>query len=382
MFYKEYGQYTENKPITKAYSDIEADSIQIEHFPSPGEVPINAISYFCEETDTMYTFVCTQDNVPHVDPSDKKYEYWEKLRKRFKEQTDHFINHLEEFKEECVRDFEDSYGKIDYRIMIFADEMEMMRAYWALVHLLEDNFVFFWNAPFDISNLVERPKELGFDPSSFIPCEKFQNKRRVYWHEDKNPQAHKRKHIFDLYTKSVFGDQMVYYSGIRSGKGKLPSVKLTKIAKNELNDEKLDYSEYGNIKMFPYYNFWLFIKYNIKDVLLQVGIDRKVKDSEYVYLLMSTTCIKPNEVFTTTTFDGNDLRLFVDMKFDVVMGQNKNKLFRVKRTQEEIKQAKRDKFAGAYVLDPAHITTTGYILLGALNNCIHSHVIDQDVTSE
>lgn len=175
---------------------------------------------------------------------------------------------------------------------------------------------------------------------------------------------------------------MVNYSGIRSGKGKLESVKLTRIAQSEIEDEKLDYSEYGNIKMFPYYNFRLFIKYNIKDVLLQAGVDRKVKDSEYVYLLMATTCIKPNELFTTTTFDGNDIRLFIDTRFNVIFGQNKNKLYRVKRTAEEIRQAKKDKYAGAFVMDPAHIKTTGFVLLGALNNLIHQHVIDEDIGAE
>lgn len=175
---------------------------------------------------------------------------------------------------------------------------------------------------------------------------------------------------------------MVNYAGIRSGKGKLESVKLTRIAESEIEDEKLDYSEYGNIKMFPYYNFRLFIKYNIKDVLLQVGIDRKVRDSEYVYLLMQSTCIKPNELFVTTTFDGNDIRLFVDLNYDVVVGQNKNKLYRVKKTPEEIKQEKANKYSGAFVLDPAHIRSTGFELLGTLNNLIHDHVIDEDITSE
>lgn len=383
MFYKEYGQYVDQRPLTKGYSDIESDSIAIDHFPEPGETPINAISYFNEETDTMYTFVCTQDNVPHVPTTDKRYARFEKLRERFKRQTEEFIADLEGFKEECKRDFEPSYGVIDYQILIFETEIEMLIAYWQLIDLLKNDFGFFWNAPFDISNLVERCKAIEYDPSDIIPTEKFRGKRIPKWHEDKNPQAHKRKHIFDLYSVTTFMDQMVNYAGIRSGKGKLPSLKLTAIAQSEIEDEKLDYSEYGNIKMFPYYNFRLFIKYNIKDVLLQVGIDRKVRDSEYVYLLMATSCIKPNELFSTTIFDGNDIRLFVDMHFDVIFGQNKNKLFRVKRTAEEIKQMKKQKgFAGAFVMDPAHIKTTGFVLLGALNNFIHQHVIDEDIASE
>lgn len=382
MFYKEYGRYTDKHPITKGYSDIETDSIMYKSFPSTGEAPINAISYFDEYTDTMYTFVCTQDNVPYVPTTDHRYKRFEKLRERFKKQTEEFIHNIEKFKKECEKDFEPSYGKIEYKILIFDKEIEMLIAYWDLIDLLQNDFCFFWNAPFDISNLVERCRNIEYDPSDIIPTKKFRGIRRPRWYEDKNPQAHKRKHIFDLYTKTVFMDQMVNYAGIRSGKGKLESVKLTRIAESEIDDEKLDYSEYGNIKMFPYYNFWLFIKYNIKDVLLQVGIDRKVKDSEYAYLLMYSTCIKPNELFVTTTFDGNDIRLFVDINNDVVMGQNKNKLYRVKKTKEEIKLEKKKKYSGAFVLDPAHIRTTGFVLLGASNNLIHDHVIDEDISSE
>lgn len=382
MFYKEYGQFVEQKPLTKAYSDIETDTIEYVGFPPTGEAPINAISYFDETSDTMYTFICTQDNVPHLPKTDKRYARFEKLRERFKRQVDEFVKDIEGFKEECKRDFEPSYGEIDYRILTFDNEIEMLIAYWDLVDLLKNDMCFFWNAPFDISNLVERCKVLGYDPADIIPTKKFRGLRRPKWYEDKNPQAHKRKHIFDLYTTTMVMDQMVNYSGIRSGKGKLESVKLTRIAESEIEDEKLDYSEYGNIKMFPYYNFRMFIKYNIKDVLLQVGIDRKVKDSEYVYLLMSTTCVKPSEIFTTTTFDGNDIRLFVDIGCDVVMGQNRNKLYRVKRTKEEEKQRKKDKYAGAFVLNPEHIRTTGFKLLGSLNNYVHQHVIDEDIGSE
>lgn len=389
QFYKEYGQYTDKHPITKGYSDIETDSIMFPSFPPTGEAPINAISYFDEETDTMYTFVCTQDNIPHLPSTDNRYERFEKLRERFKRQTDDFIKNIPKFKEECKRDFEESYGEIEYKILVFDKEIEMLIAYWDLIDLLENDFCFFWNAPFDISNLVERCKVIEYGPEDIIPTRRFRGIRYPNWYEDKNPQAHKRKHIFDLYTKTVFMDQMVNYAGIRSGKGKLESVKLTRIAENEIKDEKLDYSEYGNIKMFPYYNFWLFIKYNIKDVLLQVGIDRKVRDSEYAYLMMSSTCVKPNELFVTTTFDGNDIRLFVDMHYDVVVGQNKNKLYRPKLSKEEMDQLKRRKkedddesFSGAFVLHPAHIRSTGFELLGSINNLIHNHVIDEDISSE
>lgn len=253
------------KPLSVGFSDIESDIINFDDFAEPGEAPPNAISYFDEDSKNMYTFVCVQDNVPHVDPDHRSYERFEKLRERFKQQTEYFIDHIDQFVKECNEKFDESYGKIKYNVMIFKDEMSMVKAYWDIIHEHANDYLYFWNAPYDVSNLIERPKVKGYDPAYLIPSPEFGNERTPTWYEDKNATVHKRKHVFNTYTTTIISDQMVNYAGIRSGKGKLPSVKLNAIAQKELKDEKLDYSEYGNIRMFPYYDFWKFILYNIKD---------------------------------------------------------------------------------------------------------------------
>lgn len=381
QFFIEYNN-DQVKKLSLAYSDIENDIINVKGFADPGEAPINAISYLDASTRNMYTFVCVQDNVPHVDPSHKKYDFYEKLRTRFKKQTDDFVQRLEEFIAECNNDFDASYGHIDYNVLVFEDEESMLYAYWDVVDKCDNDYIEFWNAPYDVSNLCERPvKAFGIDPNDMISSKEF-GKRQVFWKEDKNANAHKRKHIFNTFTRATILDQMVIYAGIRSGRGKLPSLKLNAIAKNELKDEKLDYSEYGNIRMFPYYDFWKFIKYNIKDVLLQFGIDNKVHDTDAIYATIHIDCVKPSEVFTSTLVVGNSLRLFAFIEKGNVMGSNKNKLFKVKKTAEQIKQEKKDKFAGAWVMHPKHCSSTGFKLLGQLNKYIHDHAIDFDITSE
>lgn len=368
-------------PLSLGFSDIESDIIAFDSFAEPGEAPPNVISYFDESTKDMYTFVCIQDNVPVVNKEHKRYEYYEKLRVKFKEQTDHFIVNIEKFVDECKKDFEPSYGHIEYHVMVFADEMSMVKTYWDVFHKCANDYIFFWNAPYDVSNLIERPKVKGYNPDSLIPSPEFKNKH-VYWREDKNATVHKRKHQFTTYTTGTIMDQMVNYAGVRSGKGKLPSVKLNAIASTELKDEKLDYSEYGNIRLFPYLDFWKFVKYNIKDVLLQVGIERKTKDANYIYMVITSNCLKTSEVFTSTAVVGNSLRAFAISNANSVMGSNKNKLFKVQKTEEQIKQEKKDKFAGAFVMNPKHCSSTGFELLGQENSKIHENAIDMDITSE
>lgn len=382
QFYIEYDR-KETKPITLGFSDIENDIIQLEPgvFPEPGQAPINVVSYFDEATDTMYTVVCVQDNVPHVPEGHKRHEYYEKLRARFKTQTDYFVNHLDDLIEECKTDFTPIYGEIDYKILVYEDEVSALKAYWEIVELCQNDYGLFWNAPYDISNLVERLRTLGIEPESLIKSADFGD-RKINWHEDRNPKAHKRKHIFDLFNKTSFIDHLVLYAGVRSGRGKIPSLKLNAVGKTELEDEKVDYSEYGNIRLFPYADFWKFIKYNIKDVLIEVGIERKVHDIDFLYMIMTTSALRIMEVFTSTLVVGGSLRLYSFIEKNHVMGSNKNKLFRVKKTAEQIKQEKKDKFAGAFVMNPAHCSPTGHVLLGILNKYIHDYVIDMDITSE
>ena len=82
----------------------------------------------------------------------------------------------------------------------------------------------------------------------------------------------------------VFTDQMVNYAAIRKGREELRSTTLNYIGQKELEDEKLDYSEDGNIKTVSYNNYLRYILYNIKDVLLQGGIEQATSDLETYYL--------------------------------------------------------------------------------------------------
>ena len=58
---------------------------------------------------------------------------------------------------------------------------------------------------------------------------------------------------------------MLSYVGLRKGQGELKSFALNAVAKEEIGDEKLDYSEDANIKTLPYVDYKKFVTYNIKD---------------------------------------------------------------------------------------------------------------------
>lgn len=416
QFALEYGNSLPKK-LSCGYLDIEADIINVpisRGINDPGEAPINVVSFFDEERKQMYTLVNTTNNVPVVAEDHPKYDYYKKLRDMFDEQIKRFKEEFNTLQDRLHGLFDEFYGSdINYNILVFDDEEKMLQVLFQIIEISDNDYIEIWNAPYDMQNLIERPRTLGLDPNELIVHPDF-GKRNVYYKEDRNHLVHKRKHICNTYTKYTVVDQMVHYAGIRSARGKLPSVKLNEIAKVELKDEKLDYSEYGNIRMFPYHDFILFVIYNIKDVLLQYGIERKTRDLNSIYATISMDCVQPKEVFTSTLVVGNSLRKFAD-QFGFVLGSNRNKLYKNEEfiiSEDEIasfddsyddeddeseegeddnthddtsadgKDKKRDKYAGAMVMAPQHMLDSGYRLLGKLAKYIHEHVIDMDIGSE
>ena len=228
--------------------------------------------------------------------------------------------------------------------------------------------------------------------------------------EDKNAKVAKRKHQCITWTLPTFLDQMVMYAGIRSGRGELASTKLNYIAQIELKDEKLDYSEDANIKTLFYRNLYKFIEYNLKDVLLQWGIETKTMDIQTIYSRMYDLFVTPSQSFTTTKVVLHALYSYALGK-GFVLGQNRNKnhknlilpkygekfanitedmdeeeyMSEIFGGDEEVEEnedgtVKREKYAGAFVMNPLYINPTGVYVRGKPSKFIHDHVVDLNIS--
>lgn len=205
---------------------------------------------------------------------------------------------------------------------------------------------------------------------------------------------------------------MVIYAGIRSGRGELASTKLNYVAQIELNDEKLDYSEDADIKTLFYRNLYKFIEYNLKDVLLQWSIETKTMDIQTIYSRLYDLFVTPSQSFTTTKVVLHALYAYALGK-GFILGQNRNKnhknlilpkygerfanvtedttedeYFDLAFAEEEVNEesedgtVKREKYAGAFVMNPLYINPTGVKIRNKPSKFIHDHVVDLDVTSE
>ena len=170
------------------------------------------------------------------------------------------------------------------------------------------------------------------------------------------------------YTK--FLDQMVLYAATRKGQSELRSNALNSIAYKELGDEKLDYSDEANIKTLPYVNYRKFVIYNIKDTLLQLGIERKVNDIENLFMRSYSNCTDVDKVFKQTVMLKSRAYYEYLLQGNII-GNNVN-IFNKDNVGG---------FSGAVVGNPLLNSHTGLKMFGTQSMYIFDNVIDMDFSA-
>lgn len=414
QFIKEYPCH-EVKNISCGYFDIENDIIRIDHFPEYGETPINAVTYIDGTTKTAYTLILAKSDIPVVGEKHPKYAEYEDLRERWTDQMKDIRSHIPEFIQYLHSKYDENYPGFEFYLAFFDDEIQLIQAFWDIAKTCNNDFVYAWNLPYDAQNMMNRPGILGYNVNEIIPDEKVakeDSNASVLFVEDKNAKVAKRKHQCVTWTLPTFLDQMVIYAGIRSGRGELASTKLNYIAEIELKDEKLDYSEDADIKTLFYRNLKKFIEYNLKDVLLQWGIETKTMDIQTIYSRMYDLFVTPSQSFTTTKVVLHALYSYALGK-GFILGHNRNKnhknlilpkygeifsnvtedtseeeyfndVFGLddESTDEESEDGtvKREKYAGAFVMNPLYINPTGVMIRGKPSKFVHDHVVDLNIS--
>ena len=171
--------------------------------------------------------------------------------------------------------------------------------------------------------MLFRSKVLGYDPSEIMCPDDVAIKECYYKKDMMHFDFKTRNDAFFFNSYTVFLDQMAQYIKIRKSRSEIKSVKLNNIAKIEIGDEKLDYSEDANIKTLPYVDYHKFILYNIKDSLLLLGIENRTNDIDNVFHRASQFATPYNLIFSQT-------RLLKNHAYDsymqqgFVIGNNRN----------------------------------------------------------
>jgi len=381
------------KPISKAFADIETDFLDVDTMSDPKTCPIDMVTLIDADAMKSYTFALVGRNyeekdMTHMTEIQKAKELKRRqLHQSRLEQEEYLINHQEELQNEIHELFDDSYGVLDYNFYFYKDEAKMIVHLFQLINKKKYDFVCWWNMPFDVPYIYERSKVLGLDPRDLFchPDFKVKNcKMKV----DKFHFAIKNKTDFFFntgYTNYICQERI--YAATRKNQSELRSFALNYIGQKVVGDKKINYDEVGSIKYFSYRNYKKYFIYNIKDVLLQLGIEKRVEDINNYYETAYQSITPYDSVFKQTVRLRNIQYLDYIKKGMVPVGnQNKTPFSNDDEPDDEddddTSKKKKVGFEGALVGDPRLNLYTGINLYGNKpTNNIFNNAIDMDMTA-
>ena len=387
-----YSKYKLEKiKLTKSYIDIETDLMdfqpELDKLSGSAYAPINCVTVILEETNESYTFILR----PYI-PSKLSYKDLKEYEERFLlyenqlKQHSELMNNMDGFIQKIHDEFDSTYGVIDYKIREYEKEIDLIADIFRLINDRKPNFCMSWNMRFDIQYIHERIKVLGYTPESIICHKDFKYPRTYFKVDNSTYKIEKQFDYFycDSYTQYIC--QMRNYASVRKSQQMLKSVSLNAIADKELKDKKIEYPAETNMMFFPYKDWLRFILYNIKDVLLQVGIENKVNDLITYYNRAHSNLTPYNKIFRETHLLRNVREMYFEQQGWVqsnninAIGINKDNIF-YEVDDSDNDEDEKITFKGAINADPIYNDNVGMEILGKPTNIMFKNAFDMDMGS-
>lgn len=326
-------------PVSRAYLDIEVDvKLAPTDFPTNGNCPINAVSYFEHDTKQLFTFLLNQKTV-----NPKSYDFCttvdnQAFNSEFKEFLDGALGSHEKV---CDFKLED----IKTKILTYDDELTLLTDLFRYINYTKPDFLMVWNMSFDIPFIIDRITILGGDPKEILCTNDVPMPfRNCEYKIDENHEDFSTKGDYaDITSYTVYLDQLIQFASRRRGGAQYRSYSLDYIGKEMAGVQKLHYENIAaNVMELPYSDYRTFVKYNMMDVLVQYCIEFKADDILYVFDKALLNCTEYKKVHRQTIYLSNRATIMFKKFGNYVLGNNLNK-FKPKPTV---------KYEGAFVADP------------------------------
>jgi DNA polymerase elongation subunit (family B) len=340
--------------INKAFFDIEVDISRYSGFPDEHEAPcpINIITLFNQANMTCYTYILMDETNPLIYELEiEKLEYQKFLREYMK------LNYNIE---------------ATFKLEFFNSEIDLIRAFFQNINKInKPDFLSAWNLKFDALTIINRIKNLGFQPED-IMCPKEMPYKNVFFKEDFRNQDHADKTDYlSCSSYTIYTDLLLLYASIRKTMGKKESYALDAIAESELGFKKLEMDSDENLRNLPKKDFKKFTLYNVVDVVLLHLLEKKNEDIDLVYSIANMTRTRFNKALAKTVCLKNLARkVYFDQ--NLILSNNRNVTYGGDRQKSE-------KFKGAFVASPELMDNTGIFINGNQSRSIFDDVIDFDL---
>ena len=217
------------------------------------------------------------------------------------------------------------------KLILVSSEKELIQKFFELLRKEDIDVLTGWNVKlFDIPYIIGRAR-LFFDDKeiqSWLPFNLMKERETNIGGTDY------RLFEFPGYTTLDYMDLYKKFSGTSQ-----ESYALNFIAKAELDEQKLDYSEYGSLREFYTKNFQRFAEYNIQDVELIEKLENKLRLIDLAVSIAYEAKIPFDVVFFATRIWGTICCDYL-LRKDII-------------PPIQTSYAKDDQFVGAYVKDVA-----------------------------
>ena len=349
-------------PLTKSFFDIEVDTkYMIGDFPEYGECPINALTFANTYDKSVHTFLLRDPRNPLIEKFEKSIS-----PKMFQELGDFVIKSVGGPKK--AKKF--GVDNLNYHMYFFDDEIDLIRTFYRLVHKLKPTFLLAWNNAFDTPYIVERIKVLGYDPADIMCDKDFEVRFVHYFIDERNKDEYaERGDYYNISMDTVVLDQMIQFASRRKSRSNINSYRLDDIGELICGVNKLDYSHItSSITMLPYLDYKTFVFYNVMDVIVQICIESKCQDMEYIF----NKCLINNTMFQK----GHRQTIYLVNRFTkefrkdgYIIGNNTNQ------------DSEKDSIRGALVGDPKNTNDYAKLLINGNVSSIVDNLVDYDYKS-
>lgn len=349
--------------LKKGFFDIEVDGKDYEGFPSEeiAPCPINFISFVDNMDRIAYAYVL-------VNKQNKSMMNFVKQNSKASVWTSETVGWCKDYLDELN---EQGMNIKDVVIEFYADEFDVIDAFYQNVHASQLDFLGAWNAYFDIKTIYNRLDQMDVNPTEVMcPSDIKEAYHQAYIKKDEfSTDKADIAHTFEITGWHHTIDLLYYYASIRKGSGKQDSLALNQVLLNELGESKYEYE--GEISEAAYVNFEAFLKYSFYDSLRLMSLEEKNSDIDLMYTLSNETYTRINKVMRKTTCLRNLAYKYLKDE-GYALSNNYN---------QYVDHVKKGKFKGAFVSDPNLVQRVGIKINGVNTNNVFDDVVDEDLES-
>lgn len=386
-----YEKYELGTPkLTTAWMDIETDlmdyTLDMDDIPNTAYSPVNLITIILDETNESWTFVLRPQEPSRIGRSEAEYKERYALYLHQLEQHKKLLEDKNVLLDKLHEEFDCMYGCLNYNVREYEKEIDLIADAFRLINTRKPNFCLLWNMRFDIQYLYYRIQALGYNPADIMCHPDFKDKKCFFTVDRSTYQLEKQYDYFYCSSYTMFICQMRLYASIRKSQHTLRSVALNAIGDRELKDHKVEYPAEANIVRFPYVDWIRFMVYNVKDVLLQRGIEHKCKDVLTYYMRSHSNLTPYNKIFKETHLLRNVREMYFEKEGWVqanninILNTRSNEKYGPRfYADEDGGGDEKSSFKGAINAEPSMNDHVGLMVLGRRSNNVFANAMDYDM---